>query len=252
MASGSVSEKVLGRLEKIFGDRFSRDREDVIAASYDATKRAVVPEAVVWPLSTAEVVALVRLANEEGFPVSVRGAASGLTGGAVPTPGAVVADLSRMDRILEIDRANLTALVEPGVVVEHASEGGRETGPLLPAGPRVQRVLDHRRQYRRVRRGAPRPQVRRDARLRAATRGGDRRGRRHPYRLQHDKKRHRLRHHEAHRRQRGDARDYHAGAAQAHTASRAPGDGGGVFQDVARRGGGGFEDYRREDTAEGA
>ncbi len=74
-----------------------------------------------------------RLANAERFPVVVRGAATGLTGGAVPVEGSVVADLSRMDRIIEIDPANLTALVEPGVVVLIAAARGRETRPLLPA-----------------------------------------------------------------------------------------------------------------------
>jgi glycolate oxidase len=135
MGYASPSKAALAKLESIFGERFSADPEDLVVASYDATKREGMPGAVVWPISTEEVAALVRLANEEGFAVAARGAASGLTGGAVPAPGSVVADLTTMDAILEIDRANLTALVEPGVIVSKLQAEVERLGLFYPPDP---------------------------------------------------------------------------------------------------------------------
>src|SRR5476649_97631 len=63
----------------------------------------VTPGLVVLPASTAEVVAVVRLAWENGLSVVARGAGTGLSGGALPVPGCVVVVLTRMKRILEVD-----------------------------------------------------------------------------------------------------------------------------------------------------
>jgi glycolate oxidase len=70
----------------------------------------------VLPASTAEVVAVVRIAREAGLPVVPRGAGTGLSGGALPVPGCVVIGLARMKRILAIDFDDGWMRVEPGVV----------------------------------------------------------------------------------------------------------------------------------------
>jgi glycolate oxidase len=74
------------------------------------------PVAVARPTSTAEVQAAVRAAAAHGVPVVPRGAGSGLSGGANAIDGGLVISLERMDRIVELDAAGLTATVEPGVV----------------------------------------------------------------------------------------------------------------------------------------
>jgi glycolate oxidase len=74
------------------------------------------PVAVALPSSTAEVAGILRLASEHRTPVVPRGAGSGLSGGSAGVEGALTVVLTRMDRILEIDRANLVAVVQPGVV----------------------------------------------------------------------------------------------------------------------------------------
>jgi glycolate oxidase len=74
------------------------------------------PLAVALPSSTAEVAAILRLASEHRVPVVPRGAGSGLSGGSAGVEGALTVALTRMDRILEIDRDNLVAVVQPGVV----------------------------------------------------------------------------------------------------------------------------------------
>ncbi len=71
---------------------------------------------VVYPETTSEVQAVVRLANEHGRNVVPRGAGTGLAGGAIPLGAPVVVAVTRMNKILEIDRDNMVAWVEPGVV----------------------------------------------------------------------------------------------------------------------------------------
>src|SRR5919202_1211193 len=83
--------------------------EDVIVYEYDYGLDRAVPQAVAFPRSTSEVVAVVRLARELDLPVVPRGAGTGISGGAVPVEGGIVIALARMNRILEIDPANRIA-----------------------------------------------------------------------------------------------------------------------------------------------
>ncbi|WP_257457011.1 FAD-binding oxidoreductase [Archangium lipolyticum] len=77
---------------------------------------AGVPGVLVRPASTAEVQAVLRVAAALRVPVVARGAGSGLSGGANATDGCVVLSLTRMNRILEIDRRGMLAVVQPGVL----------------------------------------------------------------------------------------------------------------------------------------
>jgi glycolate oxidase subunit GlcD len=79
------------------------------------------PRAVVFPSSTEEVVAVVRLLAEEGVPVVPRGAGTGLSGGALAVGGGVCVELARMRRVLKVDVENRLAVVETGVVNAHVS-----------------------------------------------------------------------------------------------------------------------------------
>ena len=74
-----------------------------------------VPGAVVLPGSAAEVQAVVKLCHAHRIPFVARGHGTGLSGGALPVAGGVLIGLSKLNRVLEIDAANLRATVEPGV-----------------------------------------------------------------------------------------------------------------------------------------
>lgn len=93
------------------------------------------PLAVVRPSSTAEVSALLALADREGIPVTARGAGTGLSGGCVPRPDGLVIHFSRMDRILEIDADNFVAIVEPGVQLDQLDEALAPLGFIYPVYP---------------------------------------------------------------------------------------------------------------------
>ena len=83
---------------------------------------------VVFPLTTEAVSAVVRLCNEAGRAFVARGAGTGLSGGATPSDGCVLIECSRMNRILEIDAVNRTAVVQPGLVNAHLSEAVVDLG----------------------------------------------------------------------------------------------------------------------------
>ncbi len=89
---------------------------DLMLYEYDGSIDKHRPLAVVFPLSTDEVSLIVRLCHRLGVPYTARGAGTGLSGGAIPARGGVLLNLSRMNRILEIDVPNMRAIVEPGVV----------------------------------------------------------------------------------------------------------------------------------------
>ncbi len=83
------------------------------------------PHAVVYPTTTEEVAAVVRILHEANIPFVARGAGTGLSGGSLPPDGGVMIALTKMNRIVEVDFRNQRALVEAGVVNLHLS---KETG----------------------------------------------------------------------------------------------------------------------------
>ncbi len=71
---------------------------------------------VVFPETTEEVAAVVKIAGTYGMPIVARGAGTGLAGGAVPADGSLLVVLTRMNQVFEIDEGSRTAWVGPGVV----------------------------------------------------------------------------------------------------------------------------------------
>jgi len=131
-----LDQKIINKLKKITGDKhFTTAREDLICYSYDATGVEYLPEAVIFPGNREEISAIMTLATSAGFPVVPRGAGSGFVGGALPVEGGLVMSLKRLNRILEIDRDNMTALVEPGVVTGHLQKEVENIDLFYPPDP---------------------------------------------------------------------------------------------------------------------
>jgi glycolate oxidase len=102
---------------RIVGPRgYLHQPEDLRLYEYDGGVDKARPELVVFPRSTEEVSAVVKVAHRHGVPLVGRGAGTGLSGGAIPEKGGLMVGFSRMNRILELDYANERAVVEPGVV----------------------------------------------------------------------------------------------------------------------------------------
>jgi glycolate oxidase len=96
---------------------------------------AGLPAAVVFPRSTAEVVAVMQVAARHGVPVVPRGAGSGLVGGANAVDGCITLVLTRMDAVLEVAPADRLAVVQPGVVNKALRDAVAGAGLFYPPDP---------------------------------------------------------------------------------------------------------------------
>ena len=96
--------------------------------------------ALVFPESTEEISAILKFAHTNNIPVTPRGAGTNLVGSTVPHDGAIILDLSHMNRILEIDKENFTATVEPGVILEDFQKYVEGLGFFYPPDPGEKRA----------------------------------------------------------------------------------------------------------------
>jgi glycolate oxidase len=127
----------LDALRDLLGERVSADPSVVSAYSQDRASflSPGVAAAVAFPGCTADVAAVLRICAAARVPVVPRGAGSGLAGGANAVDGCVVLCTSRMDQILEIDRENLLAVVQPGVINADVKRAVAEHGLAYPPDP---------------------------------------------------------------------------------------------------------------------
>lgn len=128
---------LLNALQTIVGaDHVLSSPADLAAYAYDATPLyRSLPDMVVFPASTADVQAIVKLAAATKTPVVPRGSGTNLSGGTVPLAGGIVLVMTRMDRILEVDAANLTATLQPGVNTAMLSRTVEAQGLFYPPDP---------------------------------------------------------------------------------------------------------------------
>jgi glycolate oxidase len=99
------------------------------------TARPERPLAVVLPATTAEVAAVLRIADDGGVPVTARGAGTGMSGACVPRPDGIVVSFERMAAIVEIDTENFVAVVEPGVQLDQLDAALAPLGLIYPVFP---------------------------------------------------------------------------------------------------------------------
>jgi glycolate oxidase len=111
------------------------DADSRLLYGTDALKRGSPADLVVFPGTTEDVAAVVRACVKLRLPIVPRGGGTGYTGGSVPTHGGVVVSLERMNRILEIDEANLIAVVEPNVVTGDLQDAVEQVGLFYPPDP---------------------------------------------------------------------------------------------------------------------
>src|SRR5438477_1627271 len=104
-------------------------------ASFWSLRQRRMPDVVVVPTTTEQVQRVVSFAYETGTPVVARGAGTGQTGGAVAAQGGIVISFARMRDVIEIDRANLQAVVRPGLVFNDFQEALRPHALFFPPDP---------------------------------------------------------------------------------------------------------------------
>ena len=128
--------EVIAALQRIVGDEnVVVEPERVEPYGADAVKEKFPPEAVVFPESTAEMVEILKLANEHVFPVTARGGGVGYTGGAVPVDGGIVIGTDRMKRILEMSADDLYVVCQPGLTTFEVQQAAAEQGLMFAPDP---------------------------------------------------------------------------------------------------------------------
>jgi len=132
-----LDDRLTERLVAVAGAEHVRtDPGGLLAFATDATPlHRGHPDAVVFPASTDEVAAVVRLAGEAGVPVIPRGSGTNLSAATIADRGGIVLALTRLDTLLEVDPANLVAVCQPGVRIVGLAEAAAEHGLLYPPDP---------------------------------------------------------------------------------------------------------------------
>jgi glycolate oxidase len=137
-----ISRTVIEQLKGIVGAaNVASEPEDLLVLGYDSTPGVHhLPDVVVYPTGTEQLLTVMAIAREEGLPITPRGSGTGLSGGSVPILGGMVLCLNRMNRILEIDEENLTATVEAGVVTLDLFNAVAARGLFYPPDPGSQKI----------------------------------------------------------------------------------------------------------------
>ncbi len=125
-----ASQQLLDRLRAIVGDGgLLYEPSELLVYECDGfTVSKRIPDVVVFPTSTEQVVAVVKLCNELDIPFLPRGAGTSLAGGTLPIGGGVMISLTKMKRILDVNLRDRYAVVEPGLVNLHLTNHLKESG----------------------------------------------------------------------------------------------------------------------------
>ncbi|HTY81874.1 MAG TPA: FAD-linked oxidase C-terminal domain-containing protein [Dehalococcoidales bacterium] len=127
----------LDQLRRIVGkENLLTTKEDLIAYSYDAMNLwSHKPDCVVLPVSVKQISEVLKFANENKIPVTPRGGGTNVSGGSIPIKGGVVLGTNRLNKIIEINKNNLNATVEPGVILQDFNNALAKQGLFFPPDP---------------------------------------------------------------------------------------------------------------------
>ncbi len=136
METKMLDRAIVKQLKKIAGKKNVLDTpEDLAVYGYDATFEDSPPDVIVLPTGTEQVSRIIKLAGENKIPVIPRGMGSGLAAASVPFSGGILLTLSRMNRLIEIDRENRTAFVEAGIITAPFQAEVEKLGLFYPPDP---------------------------------------------------------------------------------------------------------------------
>jgi glycolate oxidase len=132
-----LAQSSLAELARIVApEKVLTQPEDLIPYSFDGTAALQqMPGCVLFARSVEQVAGVLRFANRMKIPVVTRGSGTGLSGGSLPSTDCVVLCTVKMDRILELDRQNLTMTVEPGVTTLQVADAAAVAGLFYPPDP---------------------------------------------------------------------------------------------------------------------
>lgn len=132
-------DEIIKKLKQIvFANNVLTDVEERYVYALDATNKQNIenlPDAVVFVETVEQVQEIMKLAYENNVPVIARGAGTNLVGACITKKGGLVLNFSKMNKIIEINPENLTARVQPGVVIAKLQQEVEKTGLFYPPDP---------------------------------------------------------------------------------------------------------------------
>lgn len=137
-----IAKHVLNEFINVLGEKQVMTQEaDRLNYAYDAAVLTpVIPALVVRPQSSEELGRTIALCNDNDLPLTVRGAGTNLSGGTIPEKNGVVVLTGGMNKIIEINEADMYARVEPGVVTAKLAAAVAAKGLFYPPDPGSQNV----------------------------------------------------------------------------------------------------------------
>jgi len=111
------------------------DRVECVSYSRDLSVHEGIPDMVVFAHTTEQISAIMRLANQEKTPVTIQGSGTATTGASLPVEGGILLDVHKMNSIIEIDKDNFFARVEPGVICNQLNAKLAKQNLMFPPNP---------------------------------------------------------------------------------------------------------------------
>jgi glycolate oxidase len=133
----SLGPNTISELRRLVGAaNVLTEKEDLIPYSFDGTAALQqMPGCVAFAITAEQVVGVLKLANQTKSAIVTRGSGTGLSGGSLPSLDCIVLCLAKMDKVLELDRANLTLMVEAGATTQSIADAAAAAGLFYPPDP---------------------------------------------------------------------------------------------------------------------
>lgn len=133
-----LKPEALNELIQVLGkENVITDQDELLTYSYDATAAMPrqTPDVFITPSTTEQIAEVVKIANKYNLPIYPRGSATNLSGGTIPIEKGIVLSTLHMNKIIEVDPENMTATVQPGVIIADLNNAAMEYGLFYPPDP---------------------------------------------------------------------------------------------------------------------
>lgn len=132
----AVKPEILQQITAIVGSQnVFHDRTECLCYSRDMSVHQGIPNAVIFPRQTEQIAEIMQVAHKAGIPVVARGTGSSVTGAVLPVRGGLLLDLHLMNRILEINKQDFYARLQPGVICMQLNNTLAEDNLMFPPNP---------------------------------------------------------------------------------------------------------------------
>ncbi len=137
MKYNKITGDIIKKFEILLGAKnVITANDDLVPYSKDETsEESAMPDIVLKPENTPQISKIMMIANKNLIPITPRGLGTGVSGGAIPIMGGIVLSMEHFTKILEIDKNNMVAVVEPGVITGKLQEAVEKQGLFYPPDP---------------------------------------------------------------------------------------------------------------------